>query len=96
MELKKYVVEILSIARKNNVDVGAAKSMFLSNIEQGVDKYTGAEVDYAALHDAFPREGTEELTAVSNAYETWMHENYVHVTTLWREGKVDELKAFAE
>lgn len=80
MELKKYVNEIVDIAKTNDMPWDVGKDMFIANIqnagEEGLPYYPGAdEVDYAALKPEWEALSLEERADAKNAFNDWYREN---------------------
>lgn len=73
VNLMDYRKEIGAISRKNDVDLGVARDMFLANIRNVGDDtlpyYPGAdEVNYAELQATFPKLGTQEYADMCNDF----------------------------
>lgn len=73
MKLITCKKEIVSIAKANDVPWDVARDMFLANVRNagnpGLPHYPGAdEVDYAALRDKLPAQGTQEYADLCNEF----------------------------
>lgn len=73
LNLMDYREEIIAIAKANDVSWADARDMFLANIknagEDALPYYEGAEeVDYLALKEELPQQGTEEYAEMCNAF----------------------------
>ena len=73
MDLMEYKEEIIAIARANDVSWDVGRDMFLANIrnagQDALPYYEGAEeVDYLALKEELPQQGTEEYAEMCNAF----------------------------
>lgn len=80
MELKKYVNEIMDIARENNMPWDVGLDMFIANIqndgEKGLPYYAGAEeVNYGGLKPQWEALSLEERTNKKNGFTAWVREN---------------------
>ena len=86
MDIKKYIWEIFDFGNKNNVDIGVARDMFLTNCESGFAKYEGADnVDYQALGKEWNALTDTEKAAVKNEYHKITDDNYAELTAARRE-----------
>lgn len=73
MKLIQYKKEIIEIAKANNVAWDVARDMFLANVRNAgmpeLPYYEGADVDYAALREKLPAQGTAEYAAMCNQFD---------------------------
>lgn len=88
MKIHDYVKEIWDIAHEQNMDVGVAKDMFLTNVRLGENKYTGAKVDFAALQPNFV-----ELEKSGNDYSAKVTEHYWELVAAYQEKRYEDMKA---
>ena len=86
MKIKNYVWDIFEIGNKNDVDIGVALDMFLTNCEEGFSKYEGADdVDYQALKKEWTAMTDTEKSALKNEYHKITDDNYAELTAARRE-----------
>lgn len=73
LNLIDYKKEIVAIAKANDAAWDVARDMFLANIKNAVENalpyYEGAEeVDYLALKEELPQQGTEEYAEMCREF----------------------------
>lgn len=96
--LHKHTPEILSIAHENHVGYDIALRMFMNNIDdvnKPDDQYTypGAdELDYKALQQEIPAQGTQERADMVNAWEADYKANMSEIVQLTADGDNDAIR----
>lgn len=75
MELKKYVNEIIDIAKANNMSWDVGADMFLANVrncgDESLPHYPGAFVDYSALKLELEAMSDQAVAEMKNDFAYW-------------------------
>jgi len=95
IRLTDYVDVIFSIARKQDVDVGVGRDMFLKNIDLGYEKYTSdtntRAVNYSVLKNEFEVMSDDDQLNEINRYEEITDKMYDELCNMNNTGKFTEM-----
>lgn len=99
ININEHIWSIWNIGRENDVDIGVAKDMFITNLEQKKAVYHGAdELDYAALGAEWEKLSTDQKTEQRETYRkitavTDAGGRYKDLTTARRENDRERFEA---
>lgn len=92
--IERYIWNIFCIAKENNVDIGVGRDMFMKNVKEKKEIYSGANLDYTKIGEEYENLSSEQRTFELQNYTRITRENFFNLVKYFNENNVEEFNKY--